>query len=124
MVARSRPRRRVLVLSKSSQCSSRVRSVLSLTWAGQSTSSRSARLRAGGPLSGLGSTLVAGLPTQPQVAPYGRLRHPKEAREFLFFGMPRSTAANTFSLRSFQYGFMAEVSRSDQPLRKPLLAET
>jgi hypothetical protein len=34
--------------------------------------------------------------------------------------MPRSTAANTFNLRSFEYGFMPQVSHPDQSPRKPL----
>jgi hypothetical protein len=34
--------------------------------------------------------------------------------------MPRSTAARTLSLRSFEYGFMPEVSHPDQSPRKPL----
>src|ERR687894_1357609 len=37
-----------------------------------------------------------------------------------FLGMPRSTAANTFNLRSFEYGFMPQVSHPDQSPRKPL----
>src|SRR5215213_1831173 len=37
-----------------------------------------------------------------------------------FLGMPRSTAARTLSLRSFEYGFMPEVSHPDQSPRKPL----
>jgi hypothetical protein len=36
-------------------------------------------------------------------------------------GIPRSTAASTLILRSFEYGFMPEVSHSDQSSRKPLL---
>jgi hypothetical protein len=35
-------------------------------------------------------------------------------------GIPRSTAASTLSLRSFEYGFMPRVSHKDQPSRKPL----
>ena len=42
-------------------------------------------------------------------------------RATLFLGMPRSRAASTFTLRSFEYGFVPEVSHSDQPPRKPLL---
>jgi hypothetical protein len=37
-----------------------------------------------------------------------------------FRSMPRSTAASTFNLRSFEYGFMPKVSHPDQPPRKPL----
>jgi hypothetical protein len=43
-----------------------------------------------------------------------------KTRATSFFGMPRSTAASTLSLRSFEYGFMAEVSHFDQSSRKPL----
>ncbi len=34
--------------------------------------------------------------------------------------MPRSTASNTFSLRSFEYGFMPGSFHEDQPSRNPL----
>src|SRR5215212_3169123 len=43
-----------------------------------------------------------------------------KTRATSFLGMPRSTAASTFNLRSFEYGFMPEVSHPDQPPSKPL----
>src|SRR5215212_5341301 len=45
-----------------------------------------------------------------------------KTRATSFLGMPRSTAASTLSLRSLEYGFIAEVSHSDQSSRKPLQA--
>src|SRR5215208_4274766 len=36
-------------------------------------------------------------------------------------GIPRSTAASTLILRSFEYGFMTRVSHNDQRIRNPLL---
>jgi hypothetical protein len=35
-------------------------------------------------------------------------------------GIPRSTAASTFSLRSFEYGFILQASHIDQSLGRPL----
>jgi hypothetical protein len=43
-----------------------------------------------------------------------------KTRATSFLDIPRSTAAKTFNLRSFEYGFMLEVSHPDQSPRKPL----
>jgi hypothetical protein len=78
---------------------------------GGSPSSSAARLRAAGPGIGLGLH-PAGLAAQPQVAFEGReTQTPKEVSATSSpRGIPRSAAANTLSLRSFEYALMHAAS--------------
>ena len=103
--------------SKSSRCSSSVRSGLRKTWAGRAASS-ARPLCAGGPEGGLASTPPVSRRSLSQRLMVGS-ETPKVSAISLR-GDPRSTAASTLILRSFEYGFMPQVSHADQPTRKPL----
>jgi hypothetical protein len=73
---------------------------------------------AGGPGMGLGSTLPVSRRLFSQ-----RLIEGKEIPKILATssrGIPRSTASNTFSLRSFEYALMRNSFAEDQLWRKPL----
>jgi hypothetical protein len=103
--------------SKASQCSSSVRSGLLRRWPGNHSWSI-APLVAGGPGMGLGSTSPVSLRLFSQ-----RLIEGKEIPKILAtsaLGIPRSTASNTFSLRSFEYALMRNSFAEDQLSRKPL----
>jgi hypothetical protein len=97
--------------SKASQCSSRVRSGLLRRWPANHSSSIPP-LMAGGPGMGLGSTLPVSRRLFSQ-----RLIEGKETPKILAtsaLGIPRSTASNTFTLRSFEYALISRSSSITQ----------
>ena len=103
--------------SKASQCSSRVRSGLLRRWPANHSSSIPP-LMAGGLGMGLGSTLPVSRRLFSQ-----RLIEGKETPKILAtsaLGIPRSTASNTFTLRSFEYALISRSFTEDQVSRKPL----
>src|SRR5215210_4553785 len=103
--------------SKHSQCSASVRSGLFSSWFGNHCSSIAPFL-AGGPGMGLGSTSPLSLRLLNQRLIEGT-EIPK-MRATSLRGISRSTASNTFSLRSFEYAFMLGSFHEDQPSRNPL----
>ena len=104
--------------SNASQCSSRVRSGLLLSWLGNHPSNRAPFL-AGGPGIAEGSTSPVSLLSLSQRLIEGR-EIPKICATS-FRGIPRSTASNTLSLRSFEYALMFGSFHEDQYSRNPLL---
>jgi len=103
--------------SNASQCSSRVRSGLLLSWLGNHPSNRAPFL-AGGPGIAEGSTSPVSLLSLSQRLIEGR-EIPKICATS-FRGIPRSTASNTLSLRSFEYALMFGSFHEDQYSRNPL----
>jgi hypothetical protein len=106
-----------LILENASQCSLRLRSGLFFSWVGNHSSS-SPPFLAGGPGIGLGSTPPLSLRRLSQRLIEGEDTPKTLATSFL--GIPRSTAANTLSLRSFEYALMRNSFVKDQPSSKPL----
>jgi hypothetical protein len=103
--------------SNASQCSSSVRSGSLSSWPGNHPSSRAPFL-AGGPGMGEGSTSPVSLRRLSQRLIEGT-EIPK-IRATFFRGIPRSTASNTLSLRSFEYALMLGSFHEDQSSRNPL----
>jgi len=98
--------------SKAWQCSSRVRS--GLLWSCEGSHSESIALfTAGGPGMGRASMSPLYLLIFSQRFMEGN-ETPKTSTTSLRF-MPRSTASNTFSLRSLEYAFMTASIREAQP---------
>jgi hypothetical protein len=103
--------------SNASQCSSSVRSGLLRRWPGNHSLS-SAPLMAGGPEGTLAPTCPVSLRLFSQ-----RLIEGSEIPKILAtsaLGLPRSTASNTFSLRSSEYALIQDSFAEDQVSRKPL----
>ncbi len=103
--------------SNASQCSLSVKSGSFSSWLGNHSSSI-APFMAGGPGMGLGSTSPLSLRLLNQRLIEGR-ESPK-IRATSLRAIPRSTASNTFSLRSFEYALMLGSFHEDQPSRNPL----
>jgi hypothetical protein len=103
--------------SKASPCSSRVRSGLRSSWEGSHSESKAPFL-AGGPGMGRGRTSPASCLIFSQRFMQGK-ETPK-TRTTSLRSMPRSTASNTLSLRSFEYGFLPTSIYEAQPTRNPL----
>jgi len=93
--------------SKASQCSASVRSGLFSSWSGNHRSS-SAPFLAGGPGLGLSSPSPLSLRRLSQRLMEGS--DTPKIRATSPRGIPRSTASNTLSLRSFEYAFMPVAS--------------
>ena len=103
--------------SNASQCSASVRSGSFSSWAGSHPSSKAPFL-ARGPGMAEGSTSPLSLRRLSQ-----RLIEGSEIPKILatsLRGIPRSTASNTLSLKSFEYAFMPGSFHEDQPSSNPL----
>jgi hypothetical protein len=86
--------------SNASRCSLKVRSGLDPNCLG-SHSLKAAPFTEGLP-GDLAGADISGVAPSDQPAVYGREGDPEELHDFSFLGMPRSTAASTLNLRSFE----------------------